>query len=86
MAVSGFKIGIEVETLLTLREPPPSVLLDLEAFGRGLVKRYNQSAGDEYPRMHSDIDGMYDGANENIEWSVTERCVSEAKSEFSQSM
>jgi hypothetical protein len=70
MATSGFKIGIEVEMLLTLRGA--QIVPDLEHFANGLVKKYNQSTNGQYPKMHSDIDGMYDGPNEYLEWSITD--------------
>jgi hypothetical protein len=54
---TGFRIGIEIEVLLTPRDRTKS-FSDLEAFANFLVADCNSN----FPpgiRIHSDIDGLY---------------------------
>jgi|SRR3954451_1857408 len=72
MAASGFKIGIEMELLLSPRDQPQHSNPDMDTFVDGLVKTYNRMTPPAFPRMHSDINGTYDGPNNTLEWSVTQ--------------
>jgi hypothetical protein len=66
------RIGVEFELLLKLRHTPVNPPQDLDAFANLLVGRYNQLANATYPRMHNDIDGVYEGPDDFVEWSVTD--------------
>lgn len=66
-------IGIEIETLLSLRNEESDIdeTADLETFAEWLVDEFNSSTRGEFV-MHSDIDGGYDGEGEGKEWSITD--------------
>ena len=49
-----------MEALPTLREATD--IKDLDALANRLVAKYNTSVEKGHPRMHSDIDGIYDKA------------------------
>ncbi|KAK2762698.1 hypothetical protein FQN54_000872 [Arachnomyces sp. PD_36] len=72
MAAPGVRIGIELECLLTERYVSETTPLDLETFAERLVHFYNNWVGPNHPKMHSDIDGMYDGLDVLNEWSITD--------------
>lgn len=73
MAGSGYQIGIETELLLRLREVPQNGTPDLERFAKSLARQYNETtSGSGHPKMHSDIDGAYEGRGVNVEWSLTD--------------
>jgi len=63
--------GIELELLLTFRDLALSTIpKDLKGRAGFLVLEVNKiTVG---PRVHSDIDGEYEGPNENTEWSITD--------------
>jgi hypothetical protein len=71
MEASGFKIGIEIEVLLQPRLALRYNIPDLRTFVDMLVNTYNSAAPSLFPRMHSDLDGTFDGP-EFVEWSVTD--------------
>ncbi|RDW59552.1 hypothetical protein BP6252_12639 [Coleophoma cylindrospora] len=72
MNFQGLQIGIELEVLLTPQNPPPGGFKDLEHFGRSIAQRWNRESAVGMAKMHVDIDGAYEGENENLEWSVTD--------------
>lgn len=72
MFSSGFQIGIETEVLLSLRETSQNGVSDLQTVATSVVNAYNSTNKREYPRMHLDIDGQYDGPNDTLEWSITD--------------
>lgn len=64
MTTFGFQLGIETEMLLILREHSSNDMPDIERFWKSLTKHYNEiTAGTGFPKMHSDIDGTYEGPN-----------------------
>jgi len=42
----GFRVGIEVELLLTLRREPSKEIEELRVLANAFVKRYNKEAGE----------------------------------------
>lgn len=73
MGDAGVQVGVETEMILSIREPPQGQMPDLERFAKGFARHYNGlTKGSKYPRMHTDIDGTYEGMDVNTEWSVTD--------------
>ena len=73
MATTGIQIGVENEVFLRLREPPSHGMPDIVGFANRLSRFYNEAtARTNHPRMHSDIDGAYEGKGVNVEWSLTD--------------
>jgi hypothetical protein len=72
MAFQGLQICIEIEILLTPQDPPSCGFNDLEHFSSLIAQRWNRDRAAGMAKMHVDIDGAYEGGNENLEWSVTD--------------
>ncbi|KAJ5404866.1 amidoligase enzyme-domain-containing protein [Penicillium sp. CMV-2018d] len=68
---AGFRIGIELEILLTHRKKAKDEFPDLEAFANHLIAHFH-SARRPYPRVHNDVDGIYEGSEISAEWSLTD--------------
>ena len=82
MAPSSIRVGMEIEMLLNNRQTNQPSSEDLEPFANDVVKFYNQSAPQGYPRMHEDIEGMYESPNAMREWSVREGSTIEPDNEY----
>lgn len=68
---AGMRIGIELELLLQHRTKAKSEFTDLESFADYLVQHFHASRK-PHPRIHNDIDGLYDGLEDSTEWSLTD--------------
>ncbi|KAJ6138445.1 amidoligase enzyme-domain-containing protein [Penicillium samsonianum] len=68
---AGFRIGIELEILLTHRKKAKDEFPDLEAFANHLIAHFH-AARRPYPRVHNDVDGIYEGSEISAEWSLTD--------------
>ncbi|KAI1834896.1 hypothetical protein DTO013E5_4712 [Penicillium roqueforti] len=68
---AGMRIGIELELLLQHRTKAKSEFTDLESFADYLVQHFH-AARKPHPRIHNDIDGLYDGLEDSTEWSLTD--------------
>jgi hypothetical protein len=72
MSSNNFRVGIEAEVLLRLHNTSKTPK-DLEGFSAVLVNYFNQTTiASGCPKMHSDIEGDFDGPNGLSEWSITE--------------
>ncbi|KAJ5091280.1 amidoligase enzyme-domain-containing protein [Penicillium alfredii] len=67
----GFRIGLEIEILLEHRTKKKQEFRDLERFAQYLVAHFH-AARLPRPRVHNDVDGMYEGADDCEEWSLTD--------------
>ncbi|KAJ5778191.1 amidoligase enzyme-domain-containing protein [Penicillium odoratum] len=72
---TGFRIGIELEVLLSHRKKTRDQFEDLEAFANALIVDletvHSRASRRPRPRVHNDVDGVYEG-EEEIEWSLTD--------------
>lgn len=66
------RIGIEIEVLLTPSSHPEGRFKDLEHFCISVARIWDAEKTPGSANMHVDIDGEYDGGNEDIEWSITD--------------
>ena len=71
MAVAGFRIGIEVELLLSSKQTPGDTdpELDLANFAAELVTSYNKKTGPRLPRMVANLDGRI-SIQQSYEWRL----------------
>jgi hypothetical protein len=73
MSIQSLRIGIETEVLMKPRHSSSeTVFRDLDEFVAFVVDQHNEIVGTTSSRMHSDIDGVYNGANAYLEWSLTD--------------
>ncbi|KAJ5263717.1 amidoligase enzyme-domain-containing protein [Penicillium angulare] len=72
---TSFRIGIELEVLLSHRRKTTEEFEDLEAFANTLVTDleafHSRTSRRPRPRVHNDVNGVYEGDEEN-EWSLTD--------------
>ncbi|KAJ5797702.1 amidoligase enzyme-domain-containing protein [Penicillium pulvis] len=67
----GFKIGIEMEVLLSPKGRSSETFKDLSEFADFLVEHCN-AARKPAPKVHNDVDGVYGGSQAKFEWSLTD--------------
>lgn len=72
MDSTGLQIGIELEVLLTPISQLEGGFKDLEHFCLLVARKWNAEKAPGDANMHVDIDGEYNGGNENLEWSITD--------------
>lgn len=72
---TSFRIGLELEVLLSHRRKTTDGFEDPEAFANALVTDlemvHSRASRRPQPRVHSDVNGVYEGEDGN-EWSLTD--------------
>jgi len=72
MEFPGLRIGIELEVLLTPISQSQRGFESLEHFARFITKKWNAERPPSAAKMHTDVDGLYEGGNADSEWTITD--------------